>query len=69
MLWKTGNHGNQEVLSKFLGKYLGTLFKNLKNSHVCDENVLHDLKEKERQEFLGEFRMEPDDGCLYEEQF
>ena len=23
MLRRTGNHGNQEVLSKFLGKYLG----------------------------------------------
>jgi len=47
----------------------GTLFKNLKNSHVCDENVLHNLKEKERQECLGESRVEPDDGCLYGEQF
>ena len=66
MLRRTGNHGNHEVLSELLGKYLGTLFKDLKNSHVCNESVLHGLKERERQrwEFLGEFWMEPDDGSL-----
>lgn len=64
MLRRTGNHGNHEVLSEWLGKYLGTLFQDLKNSQVCNESVLHDLKERERREFLGEFWMEPDDGCL-----
>lgn len=48
MLRRTGNHGNHEVLSELLGKYLGTLFKDLKNSHVCNESVLHGLKERER---------------------
>lgn len=49
MLRRTGNHGNHEVLSELLGKYLGTLFKDLKNSHVCNESVLHGLKERERE--------------------
>lgn len=65
MLRGTGNHGNHEVLLKLMGKYLGTLFKNLENSHACNESVLSVLKEKRRHEPLGEFWMEPDDDSLY----
>ena len=43
-----GNHGNHEVLLKLLGKYLGTLFKNLKNSSAYNQSVLCGPKEKER---------------------
>lgn len=44
---------------------MGTLLKNLKNSHTCNESVLSVLKETKRQETMDELWMEPDDGSLH----